>query len=144
MSFDNSFASSSRNRGSSTAPGRSSPTLVAPSSRIHDSEDSQNNLEIDSLDKDEALLQKLTRYWINERNSPEILAWQGIVVEAVLDRLHAQVRLAQRVRNMISSLTNNDQPSYVFHFRSCLLLSCHSIGTGHIESLMLAHDLHTC
>lgn len=47
----------------------------------------------DGLDESEPLLQKLTRYWVDERNSPEILEWQGLVVDEVLNRLHAQVRV---------------------------------------------------
>lgn len=35
----------------------------------------------------------LTRHWMNERNAPEVLRWEGGVVETVLDRIHAQVRV---------------------------------------------------
>lgn len=45
----------------------------------------------DILDDAEPLLEKLTRFWVDERNSPEILEWQGLLVDEVLNKLHAQV-----------------------------------------------------
>lgn len=45
----------------------------------------------DALDAAEPLLEKLTRFWMDERNAPEILEWQGLVVDEVLNKLHAQV-----------------------------------------------------
>jgi hypothetical protein len=45
----------------------------------------------DLLDDAEPLLEKLTRFWVDERNSPEILEWQGLIVDEVLNKLHAQV-----------------------------------------------------
>lgn len=48
----------------------------------------------DTFDEDEGLLEKLTRLWMDERNAPDILMWQGLMVEEVLDKLQAQVRSA--------------------------------------------------
>lgn len=100
MSLENSFATSSRHRLSSTLINASSspgPTAFN-SSRYIPNDDSQllsDDLEIDGLgigDDDEQILDTLTRHWMNERNAPEVLSWQGSLVETVLDRLHAQVR----------------------------------------------------
>lgn len=41
--------------------------------------------------KDEGLLEKLTRAWVDERNAPEVLKWEEDVVEGLLVRLNAQV-----------------------------------------------------
>ena len=45
----------------------------------------------DLLDNAEPVLEKLTRFWVDERNAPEVLEWQGLVVDEVLNKLHAQV-----------------------------------------------------
>lgn len=50
---------------------------------------------LDGLD-DEPVLDKLTRYWIDERSAPDILNWQGLVIEETLYKLQAQVRSESR------------------------------------------------
>lgn len=46
--------------------------------------------------QDEPLLNKLTRHWLDERNAPDILIWQGLAVEDALDKMQAQVRSESR------------------------------------------------
>jgi hypothetical protein len=38
-------------------------------------------------------LDALTRHWMNERNAPDILVFQGDILESLLDTLHQQVTL---------------------------------------------------
>ena len=63
---------------------------------IDDEDDAQETPFIEDLDSSEPMLQRLTRYWMDERNSPDILIWQGLVVQEALDKLKAQVRLELR------------------------------------------------
>ena|SRR5260370_42366494 len=60
--------------------------------------------DVDIIDKEEGLPEKLTRLWMDERNAPDILVWQGLMVEEVLDKLQAQVR---------SALPSSNPSSYV-------------------------------
>ncbi|KAF8321336.1 GINS complex Sld5 component [Clavulina sp. PMI_390] len=53
----------------------------------------------DVLDETEPLLQKLSRFWVDERGAPEILEWQGLVVEEVLNRIHAQAEMVQQLQS---------------------------------------------
>ncbi|KAF9505965.1 hypothetical protein BS47DRAFT_1305914 [Hydnum rufescens UP504] len=69
--------------------------------------------ELDRLD-DERMLDKLTRYWIDERNSPDILVWQGLVVEETLDKLQAQAEMVQK-------LQEDPRTSEEEHFRIVLI-----------------------
>lgn len=39
-------------------------------------------------------IQELTRCWISERGSPEILPWPAAVINRVLEKIHKQVGLA--------------------------------------------------
>lgn len=48
--------------------------------------------EDETDDFDQNSIQRLTRFWMNERNAPDILMWQGQLVEDLLDNLHNQVR----------------------------------------------------
>lgn len=119
MSRDKNFSSPSRHRLSSTlinpssSPGpfaSTSRTAFNTSANNDDSQLFSDDLNLDSLptsgrirndggfvveedpDENEQILETLTRHWLNERNAPDILNWQGSLVETVLDRLHAQVR----------------------------------------------------
>lgn len=41
-------------------------------------------------------LKILTRHWMNERNSPDILVFQGALLERILENLHQQVKFCHR------------------------------------------------
>jgi GINS complex subunit 4 len=49
-------------------------------------------------DTPESPLAALTRHWMNERNAPDILLFQGDVLETILDTLHQQARMVEYLR----------------------------------------------
>ena len=75
----------------------------------------ERDFDMDNLldDAEEPLLEKLTRFWVDERNTPEILEWQGLVVDEVLNKLHAQVS-APRTRSLffLIALISNSSISH--------------------------------
>jgi hypothetical protein len=70
--------------------GRRPERAISPGPGSHDLDRILDGLN------DERMLDKLTRYWIDERSAPDILLWQGLVVEETLDKLQAQVRSESR------------------------------------------------
>ncbi|KDQ07792.1 hypothetical protein BOTBODRAFT_647737 [Botryobasidium botryosum FD-172 SS1] len=55
--------------------------------------------EDETEDIGQTSLQRLTRWWINERGAPDILVWQAQLVEELLDSLHNQATMVQHIRS---------------------------------------------
>lgn len=51
-------------------------------------------------------LQDLTRAWVNERCSPEILPWPESLMDRMMDRIRQQVGYIQHCRRGLESITN--------------------------------------
>lgn len=48
-------------------------------------------LELEDNEENETKVKQLMRVWMNERLSPDLLPWQGELVEQILTRLQEQV-----------------------------------------------------
>lgn len=51
-------------------------------------------------------LHDLTRAWVNERSSPEVLPWPASLMERMMDRIRQQVGYIQACRCGVESITN--------------------------------------
>lgn len=51
-------------------------------------------------------LQELTRAWVNERSSPEILPWPELLMERMMERIRQQVHSIQACRCGLELITN--------------------------------------
>lgn len=51
-------------------------------------------------------LHDLTRAWVNERSSPEVLPWPASLMERMMDRIRQQVGYIQASRCGVESITN--------------------------------------
>lgn len=51
-------------------------------------------------------LHDLTRAWVNERSSPEVLPWPASLMERMMDRIRQQVGYIQAYRCGVESITN--------------------------------------
>ena len=52
-------------------------------------------------DTQELPLQKLIRYWMNERHAPDILPIQAELLAGILDHIHKQVRRPSTARTLL-------------------------------------------
>jgi hypothetical protein len=48
--------------------------------------------EAASLSEEGSALERLRRYWMDERSAPDLLRWRGEEVNELLEKLHEQVR----------------------------------------------------
>ena len=59
----------------------------------------------DAVPQETRDLQELTRAWVNERNSPEILPWPESLMERMMDRIRQQVTFIQPCRRGLEPIT---------------------------------------
>ncbi|WVQ95072.1 hypothetical protein IAU59_002165 [Kwoniella sp. CBS 9459] len=80
----------------------------------HDGEGAGTDIGLDDLDEDLDDVRRLGVVWVRERGTPELMPWEGDLMDSVFDKLEQQAK-------MVNTLRSDPQTSEEEHFKLMLV-----------------------